>query len=94
MIISEIVDLFSDLMPVVIHQALAAYDVRKTELMNVEVNKLRDSTQLLNRLVCSRSDQPFFDSRASPHSRSVDRCIYILSQGYTIVQSFESVSSL
>lgn len=44
-------DLFKDLMPVAIHQALAAYDVRKTDLMNMEVNKLRESTQLLNRLV-------------------------------------------
>ncbi|XP_065214385.1 programmed cell death 6-interacting protein-like [Planococcus citri] len=46
-------DLFSDLTPVVIHQALAAYDVRRTELMNSEVNKLRESTQLLNSVLAS-----------------------------------------
>lgn len=46
-----VTDLFYDLTPVAIHQALAAYDVRKTELMNVEISKLRESTQLLNRYV-------------------------------------------
>ncbi|XKL66493.1 hypothetical protein PGB90_009913 [Kerria lacca] len=50
---SNFQDLFHDLMPVSIHQALTAYDVRKTELMNTEVNKLRESTQLLNSVLAS-----------------------------------------
>ncbi|KAK7601370.1 hypothetical protein V9T40_008811 [Parthenolecanium corni] len=50
---SNFQDLFRDLMPVAIHQALAAYDVRKTDLMNMEVNKLRESTQLLNSVLAS-----------------------------------------
>jgi len=42
-------DLFEELVPVVVHQAMAAFDVRKTEIVNTEIMKLRESTQLLNR---------------------------------------------
>lgn len=42
-------DLFVELVPVTVHQALAAYDVRKNEIVNSEIMKLRESTQLLNR---------------------------------------------
>lgn len=41
-------DLFSDLTPVPVHQALAAYEVRKTEIVNGEIARLRESTQVLN----------------------------------------------
>lgn len=41
-------DLFSTLVPVAIHQALASYDLRKTEIVNTEITKLRESTQELN----------------------------------------------
>lgn len=32
-----------------VHQSLASYEVRKNELVSMEINKLRESTQLLNR---------------------------------------------
>lgn len=41
-------DLFSELVPVAVHQALAAYDVRKTEIVNAEIGRLRESTTTLN----------------------------------------------
>ena len=41
-------DLFANLIPVVVHQGLAAYDIRKNELVNNEINTLRESDQLLN----------------------------------------------
>lgn len=43
------VDLFEELVPMTVHQSLAAYEVRKNELVTLEINKLRESTQLLNR---------------------------------------------
>lgn len=44
-----VADLFGDIVPVSVHQAMAAYDLRKTEIQNAEISKLRESTQLLNR---------------------------------------------
>ncbi|XP_045461257.1 programmed cell death 6-interacting protein [Harmonia axyridis] len=41
-------DLFGELVPVAVHQALAAYDLRKQELVNAEIGRLRESTQVLN----------------------------------------------
>lgn len=46
-------DLFEELVPVAVHQAMAAFDVRKTEIVNTEITKLRDSTQLLNSVLAS-----------------------------------------
>ena len=45
------VDLFESLVPMAVHQAIAAYDVRKNSLVGAEVTKLREATQLLNRFV-------------------------------------------
>lgn len=42
-------DLFESLVPVPVSQALVAYEVRKNELVNAEINKLRENTQMLNR---------------------------------------------
>lgn len=46
-------DLFSSLVPVAVHQALASYDLRKTEIVNTEITKLRESTQELNGVLAS-----------------------------------------
>ena len=42
------VDLFAKLVPVAVSQAMAAYDVRRMELVNGEIGRLREHTQLLN----------------------------------------------
>lgn len=49
----NLLDLFSELVPVAVNQALAAYDLRKTEIVNAEITRLRDSTQVLNSLLAS-----------------------------------------
>ncbi|XP_077286277.1 programmed cell death 6-interacting protein-like protein AliX [Arctopsyche grandis] len=46
-------DLFESLVPVPVSQAMAAYEVRKNELVNAEINKLRESTQMLNSTLAS-----------------------------------------
>jgi len=46
-------ELFAKLMPVHIHQAMAAFDVRKQEIVGKELNKLKEGTNLLNELLCS-----------------------------------------
>merc|ERR1719245_367638 len=46
-------DLFEELCPVAIHQALSAYDGRRQELVNIEVTKLKDATNLMNQLLSS-----------------------------------------
>ncbi|PNF20765.1 Programmed cell death 6-interacting protein [Cryptotermes secundus] len=46
-------DLFEELVPVTVHQAMTAYDGRKTEILNTEIMKLRESTQFLNSVLAS-----------------------------------------
>ncbi|XP_059478622.1 programmed cell death 6-interacting protein [Neocloeon triangulifer] len=46
-------DLFENLVPVPVLQAMAAYSVRKTDLVNTEIMKLREATQLLNSILAS-----------------------------------------
>lgn len=46
-------DLFEGLTPVVVHQAMAAWDVRKTEIINVEVGRMREANQMLNGTLAS-----------------------------------------
>ncbi|XP_071444735.1 programmed cell death 6-interacting protein isoform X2 [Hetaerina americana] len=46
-------DLFAALVPVAVHQAMAAYDSKKNEIVNAEVLKLRENTQLLNSILAS-----------------------------------------
>ena len=48
-------DLFERLVPLAVHQALAASGARRAELVTAEINKLRDATQLLNSILASLS---------------------------------------
>ena len=41
-------DLFPSLVPVAVNQAVATYEAKKAELVNKEVGRLREATQLLN----------------------------------------------
>jgi len=50
---SSFKDLFDSLTPIVIHQALGAWEVRKIEIINVEVGKLREANQFLNGILAS-----------------------------------------
>jgi len=45
--------LFESLVPVPVHQACAAYEVRQTEIVNREVGKLKEATTLMNELLSS-----------------------------------------
>ncbi|EDW59092.1 programmed cell death 6-interacting protein [Drosophila virilis] len=46
-------DIFSNLVPVELHRALTASDMRKNEIVNAEIMKLRDATQTLNAVLAS-----------------------------------------
>lgn len=46
-------DLFADLVPVALHQAISASESRKNEIVNAEVMKLREATQNLNGVLAS-----------------------------------------
>ncbi|XP_071493136.1 programmed cell death 6-interacting protein-like [Diadema antillarum] len=47
------VDLFERLVPLSVHNAAVAYDNRKAEIVNREVGKLREATQLMNSVLAS-----------------------------------------
>ncbi|KAG7213531.1 hypothetical protein KM043_002792 [Ampulex compressa] len=50
---SHFKDLFAELLPVSVHQALSSYEVRRNELVNSEISKLREMTQVLNSVLAS-----------------------------------------
>lgn len=41
------------MVPVVVHQAMASCDVRKSEMTNAKMSQLREATQLLNSILAS-----------------------------------------
>ena len=45
--------LFDNLVPVVVHQAMAAFDVRKKEIVNREITRLKEATNLANAAMAS-----------------------------------------
>lgn len=55
-------DLFDRLCPVAVHQALAAFDVRKGDIVNTEINKLREATNALNRYIDSFDSTKLFNN--------------------------------
>lgn len=50
---SSFADLFSKLVPMAVHNALQAYESRKGEIINFEVGRLREGTQLMNSVLAS-----------------------------------------
>ncbi|XP_044599221.1 programmed cell death 6-interacting protein [Cotesia glomerata] len=50
---SNFKDLFEDLLPVAVHHALSSYEIRRNELVNTEISKLREMTQVLNTVLAS-----------------------------------------
>ena len=44
---------FDDMVPVVVHQAMASCDVRKSEMTNSKIAQLREASQLLNSILAS-----------------------------------------
>ncbi|UYV60545.1 PDCD6IP, partial [Cordylochernes scorpioides] len=46
-------DLFSHLLPVAVQQAVQVFDVRKTDIVNTELGRLREQNQLLNAVLAS-----------------------------------------
>ncbi|XP_015515256.1 programmed cell death 6-interacting protein [Neodiprion virginianus] len=46
-------DLFAELLPVSVHHALSSYESRRNEVVNSEISKLRESTQMLNSVLAS-----------------------------------------
>ncbi|RMX52510.1 hypothetical protein pdam_00015525 [Pocillopora damicornis] len=50
---SKFTDLFSKLVPMAVHNALQAYESRKGEIVNFEVGRLREGTQLMNSVLAS-----------------------------------------
>lgn len=51
--LSESKDMFAGLVPVALHQALAACESRRSEFVNAEIMKLREATQTLNGVLAS-----------------------------------------
>ena len=46
--VSFYLDLFASLVPIALNNALAAFNAKRTEIMNLEVNRLREATNVLN----------------------------------------------
>ncbi|XP_033229996.1 programmed cell death 6-interacting protein isoform X2 [Belonocnema kinseyi] len=46
-------DLFEELLPVSVHHSLSSYDMQRNEVVNGEISKLREMTQILNSVLAS-----------------------------------------
>ncbi|CAF0726806.1 unnamed protein product [Adineta ricciae] len=46
-------DLFASLVPIALNNALAAFSSKRAEIMNIEINRLREATNVLNSLLAS-----------------------------------------
>ncbi|XP_011303254.1 programmed cell death 6-interacting protein [Fopius arisanus] len=46
-------DIFEELLPVGVHQAMSSYEIRRNDLVNCEISKLREMTQVLNTVLAS-----------------------------------------
>lgn len=83
-------DLFENLVPVSVHQAMAAYDVRKSEIVNGEVSKLRDATNMLNSILASLNLPAALEEEsgaAVPHSLVEKSNAVIALGGVTALQN-------
>lgn len=41
-------DLFASLVPIALNNALAQFNSKRAEIMNIEINRLREATNVLN----------------------------------------------
>lgn len=61
---SKFVDMFKELLPISVHQALATYEIRRHKFVNTEILKLREATQRFNTIVtCSNLPAAIEDTR-------------------------------
>ncbi len=44
-------DLFASLVPIALNNALAAFSSKRAEIMNIEINRIREATNVLNAYV-------------------------------------------
>lgn len=44
-------DLFEKIVPLPVHEAMTAFDSRKSQIVNMEIGRLREQTTLMNGLV-------------------------------------------
>ena len=49
----KIVDLFEKVVPLAVHGAMMSFENRKVELVNMEIGRLREATQLINSVMAS-----------------------------------------
>ena len=51
--IIKIVDLFEKVVPLAVHGAMMSFENRKVEMVNMEIGRLREATQLINSVKAS-----------------------------------------